>query len=102
MINIGRTVKKLRTQSGITQRELAARAQLSPSFLSLVENERRRPSLAVIRRLAGALSLPEEVLIWDAVELPDNLDQRDRRLCQIAKLIVRRYYESAHAQALQG
>ncbi len=97
MIRIGRTIKRLRIDREISQQDLAVAAKLTPSFLSLVENDRRQPSLLVIGRLAKALDVPEEVLIWDAVELPDNLADKDRRLCEMAKLIVRRLYESEYA-----
>ena len=94
MIRLGITIKKLRIERGLSQKALAAEAELTPSFVSLVENNHRVPSVSVIGRLATALSVPEEVLIWDAVELPSNLSEDDRRLCEMAKLIVRRFYES--------
>lgn len=79
---------------GMPQKTLAAGANLTPSFVSLIENDHRIPSMVVIGRLAAALGVPEEVLIWDAVVLPGNLNEEDRRLCEIAKVIVRRCYES--------
>ena len=82
----------------MSQQKLAELAELSPSFLSLVENDRRRPSLVVLRQLANALDVPEEVLIWEAVELPADLSDKDYRLCQMAKLIVRRFYEAQYGR----
>jgi len=102
MINIGKTIKKLRIERGISQQNLAEDTELTASFLSLVENGHRYPSLAVIRRLATALSVPEEVLIWDAIELPNNLNETDRRLCEMAKMIVRRFYEAEYAESTPG
>ena len=102
MISIGKTIKRLRIERRISQQDLARDSDLTPSFLSLVENGRRQPSLAVIRRLAGSLLIPEEVLIWDSVELPDNLDEKDRRLCEMAKIVVRRFYEAQHAKSALG
>lgn len=93
MIRLGTTIKKLRLDLGMSQKVLADEADLTPSFVSLIENNHRAPSLVVIGRLAAALGVPDEVLIWDAVELPGNLSERDRRLCEMAKLIVRRFYE---------
>jgi transcriptional regulator with XRE-family HTH domain len=102
MISIGKTIRKLRIERGISQQDLAEDADLTPSFLSLVENGRRRPSLAVIQRLASSLLVPEEILIWDSVELPNNLNEKDRRLCEMAKMIVRRFYEAGYAQSAPG
>ncbi len=97
MIRVGKTIKKLRVEQEMSQGELAAAAEITPSFLSLIENDHRDPSLAVLRRIAAGLKVPEEVLIWDAVKLPQDLSDHDRRLCEIAKLIVRRFYEATDA-----
>ena len=100
MIRIGKTIKKLRVEKGMSQAELAQAADITPSFLSLIENDHRAPSLSALHRIADGLGLPEEVLIWDAVRLPDNLGEEDRRLCEVAKLIVRRFYEATDAVAI--
>lgn len=98
MIFLGKTIKRLRVERGISQRDLAQDADVTPSFLSLLENDHRRPSLMVLRRIAGALDVPEEVLIWDSVDLPPGLPEEDRRMCEIAKVIVRRFYEARHGR----
>lgn len=98
MIRLGKTIKRLRVERGLSQQSLAHDAMLTPSFLSLVENDHRSPSLTVLRRLADALEVPEEVLIWDSVELPVGLSEADRRMCEVAKIIVRRFYESCHGR----
>lgn len=97
MIEIGKSIRRLRNERSLSQQELAEQADLTPSFLSLVENGRRRPSLAVLRRIADALQLPEEALIWDAVQLPTGISADDLRICEIAKLIVRRLCEESYA-----
>lgn len=95
MIRVGKTIQRLRSEVGLTQRELARAAEITPSFLSLIENDRRDPSLAVLRRIAGALSVPEEVIVWDAVEIPEKIKPIDKKLFEAAKLLVRKFYEAA-------
>ena len=97
MIHLGKIIRRLRIEREISQHELAQSAGVTPSFLSLIENERRRPSLRILQKLASALEVPEDVLIWDAIELPANLPDKDKRLCEMAKLIVRRFYETGRA-----
>ena len=99
MIDVGKTIRRLRSDIELSQQELAARASVTPSFMSLLESGKRQPSLKVLRRLAEALEVPEEVLLWDAVELPPDLPEKDRRMCEIAKLIVRRFYEAQHGSS---
>lgn len=95
MLAIGNAIRVIRTQKGVSQKDLAAQAAITPSFLSLVESDKRSASIKVIERIAAALEVPAEVLIWEAVELPPTLSEKDRRMCEIAKVIVKGIYENA-------
>ena len=99
MFELGKSIKRLRTEAGISQRDLADSAEVTPSFLSLIESGRREPSLATIRKIADALETPEEVLIWDAVQIPDGLDKENRRVCEMAKMLVRSFFETSDVAA---
>lgn len=95
MLAVGKAIRTLRARKGVSQKELAERAEITPSFLSLVEGDRRDASIKVIERIAAALEVPAEVLIWESVELPGDLSPQDRRMCELAKVIVRGVYENA-------
>lgn len=95
MLAVGKAIRTLRARKGVSQKELAERAEITPSFLSLVEGDRRDASIKVIERIAAALEVSPEVLFWEAVELPDGLSEKDRRMCDLAKGIVARVYENA-------
>ncbi len=95
MLAVGKAIRTLRARKGVSQKELAERAEITPSFLSLVEGDRRDASIKVIERIAAALDVSPEVLIWEAVELPVSLNEKDRRMCELAKVIVRGVYENA-------
>jgi transcriptional regulator with XRE-family HTH domain len=84
----------MRVRKGLSQKELARRTNITPSFLSQVEGDHRAASLTVLQRISDALEIAPEVLIWEAVELPGGLNEDDRRMCEFAKLIVRRVYEN--------
>jgi transcriptional regulator with XRE-family HTH domain len=55
--SLGQKVRSLREQKEITLRELARRAEVSPSFVSDLEMGRRFPSPRNLRKLAGALGV---------------------------------------------
>lgn len=95
MLAVGKAIRTLRARKGVSQKDLAELADITPSFLSLVEGDRRDASIKVIERIAAALEVPPEVLIWEAVELPADLSPQDRRMCEVAKVIVRGVYENA-------
>jgi transcriptional regulator with XRE-family HTH domain len=69
---LGSTVRKFRLASGLSQRELAQEARISASFLSLIERDRREPTVGVLRRLAQALRVPFGVLLAAALGIPDS------------------------------
>ncbi len=99
MLALGQAIRSLRVRIGLSQKELARRASITPSFLSQVECDHRKASLTVLRRIAEALGVAPEVLMWEAVELPEGMNEDDRRTCEFAKLIVRRAYEYAASTA---
>lgn len=53
----GSKVKKLRSQKGLTQEKLAELASIDYSYLNLIENGKRNPSLKVIAKLARVLGV---------------------------------------------
>ena len=55
---IGKAVKAVRTAQGLTQEDLAAKADLHPTYISDVERGARNPSWDVIARLAEGIGVP--------------------------------------------
>jgi transcriptional regulator with XRE-family HTH domain len=61
--NIGEEIRRRRTRAGQSLRELAERAQLSPSFLSQVERSQADPSVSSLRQIAAGLGTDAGVLL---------------------------------------
>jgi transcriptional regulator with XRE-family HTH domain len=94
MVNFGRVIKLYRAKQGLTQRVLARKANITVPYLSKLENDRKEPSLPLLKKLCRLLRLPEEVLFWEAVELSRTLSPKDRKVIEVAKHIVHRYAEA--------
>ena len=62
-IRVGATIKALREARGLTQEQLAQRAQLSRPHLANVEVGRKRLSVRAAARVADALVVPQIALI---------------------------------------
>lgn len=56
-ISFGRRLKELREQAGLTQEQLARKADLSTSFLSKLEQKDHDPSWTTVQALAKALGV---------------------------------------------
>jgi transcriptional regulator with XRE-family HTH domain len=54
---LGRAVKSVRSERGITQEELSRRTGLHPTYVSDVERGARNPSFAVLVRIADGLGV---------------------------------------------
>lgn len=57
-MNIGKTIKILRIGLQIKQRDFAEKLGVSPNYISLLENNKKEPSLSLLRKVAKALGVP--------------------------------------------
>ncbi|MFC4275329.1 helix-turn-helix domain-containing protein [Achromobacter aloeverae] len=63
-MNIGRTLKLCRSAKDLSLEVVAARAGISTSYLSRLENDKREPTLALVGKVAEALEVPVPVVIF--------------------------------------
>lgn len=70
-MDIGQRLKEIRTQRGLSQRELAARAGLTNGTISLIETDKTSPSVASLKSLLDAIpvSMAE---FFGSIEEPDT------------------------------
>jgi XRE family transcriptional regulator, regulator of sulfur utilization len=54
---LGRAIRELRTERGLSQEALAHEADTHPTWISHLESGRKNPSWALVKRIAGALGL---------------------------------------------
>jgi transcriptional regulator with XRE-family HTH domain len=62
MARLGYSIRILRQARGLTGAQLAAKAKISPAYLSLIEAEERVPPDATLEKLADALQVEVELL----------------------------------------
>jgi transcriptional regulator with XRE-family HTH domain len=67
MEGLGARLKELRRQAGLSLRELARQADVSPSLVSQIENGKSRPSVSTLYTFARLLNVPVDGL-FDAEE----------------------------------
>jgi transcriptional regulator with XRE-family HTH domain len=75
-MNYGKALRVARAIQGIQQKELAERSGFDRSYISLVEKNRRKPSLKAVRSLSRSLEIPANMLTLLAME-PEDLDLAD-------------------------
>jgi transcriptional regulator with XRE-family HTH domain len=80
--SIGRALRDLRKQRGLSLNDLARASGVSSSMLSQVENGRSTPSVAVLWKIAKALDVPVNRFLrdWEAPARPILLRGRETPL----------------------
>jgi transcriptional regulator with XRE-family HTH domain len=67
-MNIGSAIQMCRAKRRLSQAEVARRAECSVSYLSMLENSQRDPTLSTVTKIARALGVPIEILFFLGAE----------------------------------
>ena len=67
-MNLGKAIQTSRQRRKLSQEALAKLAGCSVSYLSLLENSKRDPTISMVEQIAAALKIPVEILFFLAAE----------------------------------
>jgi transcriptional regulator with XRE-family HTH domain len=67
-MNLGKAIQTSRQRRKLSQEALAKLAGCSVSYLSMLENSKRDPTISTVEKIAGALNVPVEILFFLAAE----------------------------------
>lgn len=81
--NIGTNVRRFRVRAGLTQGQLAERAEMADATVSRIERGRLEPSSDLLAKLAGALRVKADDLLGPAKD-----SGKPRYRASIAKLVA--------------
>jgi len=70
-MNIGNALLKARKNRGLRQNEVAARVDITQSYLSQIETGDKIPSIDVIEVLAKEYNIPFPIMMWGAITEKD-------------------------------
>jgi len=62
-IKLGKNLKRIRTEKGISQGDIARALNVGRSFITNIENGKTNPTLATIARLARAVGISADELL---------------------------------------
>lgn len=86
--SFGKTIKRLRRERGMTQREVAAALNIDFTYLSKLENDRgEAPGEATILKLAEVLGQDAEGLLALAGKVPPELRTRAQSDVTFARML---------------
>jgi transcriptional regulator with XRE-family HTH domain len=89
-MNIGHKIKELRVQKGLTQEELANRAELSKGFISQLERDITSPSIATLVDILQCLGTNTEAFFTNTASeqvVFKKLDYFEKKDCELKNKI---------------
>jgi transcriptional regulator with XRE-family HTH domain len=84
----GKAIRICRAAKGLSQKELAAKAGIGSSHVSLIEAGKRSPSLATVEKLCKALSVPTHLVMLLAAEPGDVQAKHMENLKDLSGMLV--------------
>lgn len=87
-MDFGKAVRILRATRNLQQRELAQMCALDPSYVSLIESGKRKPSLEVLETIARATHVPVPLITMLAAEREDVKDIAPNDLDRLARQLL--------------
>lgn len=75
-MKIGKALETARKTKGVSQKELAAKINITQSYLSLIESDKKNPNLNILKEIASALDVPLPFILIDALDEDDIPDEK--------------------------
>src|SRR4051812_7721023 len=86
-MTLGEAIRSLRSAAGLSQQQLAKDEGISPSYLSLVEADKREPTVSLLRLISKRLGTPAALLLAAALANSHAGSGDDAEHDAIAKLL---------------
>lgn len=80
-MNTGQTLKMLRVAANLKQGVLAKDLNITPNYLSLIENGKKEPSLTLLKNFSKRMGVSLGYLLWLALEdgnLPEEMELKHK------------------------
>ncbi len=94
MFNFGHVIKEYRIMAGLDQIALAKKLRIAPTYISKIENGRKQPSFALLKKFCRELQVPPEVFFWQSIEIDQNLSSDQLKALKTAQKIIQRCFPS--------
>ena len=82
---------------GLKQKELAHRIDVKESYLSSIENDKKEPSLSLLKRISKELDIPMSMLFWENTDTSQD-DSNENRLKKILLELTREIHKPSVSQ----
>jgi len=88
-MDYGKALRLARALSGLQQQQLAEKAEIDSSYISLIEQGKRTPSVKFIHKLSKAIGIPPYLFTFLAMESEDTEFLDDKELSSIGDALTK-------------
>ena len=78
-MQFGHVLKLVRTSKGMTQKEMADLFGVSQNYLSLIESDKKFPSIDTVAGFAKSLKISKDGLLFVSSDVPEELGAKDKK-----------------------
>ena len=86
-MKLGSTIKQLRKRQGLNQQKLADKLGVTQTYLSLLESDRKTPSINFINSLSKEFNIPSSILAYLTLRKEEITDDKLKSFEKINPLI---------------
>jgi len=87
-MRIGDVIASIRRRKRIEQKNLAQQLGIGVTYLSQVENNRKKPSLKLLKSIAAELGVPVDAILFMVLEEKYSNSEKGREFFRLAKPIM--------------
>lgn len=88
MLTTGQLIKIARIEKKLSQENISEKLSISKNYISLVENDKKDPSLNFLREVSKLLEIPLILLIWEKIDIPKGKTEEERKISsQLEKML---------------
>jgi len=80
MLTIGQLIKIARINKKLSQDDVAKSLKKSKNYISLIENDKKDPSLNFLKGISKLLGIPLILLIWEKMDIPKGKTDAEQKI----------------------
>jgi transcriptional regulator with XRE-family HTH domain len=86
-MDLGLAIKSIRKQKGLKQNQFAELCEITPSYLSQIENNNKEPNLSILKIISNKLGTPLPILFFLSLDNDDINPEKKEAFKMIAPSI---------------
>jgi transcriptional regulator with XRE-family HTH domain len=86
-MDLGLAIKSIRKQKGLKQNQFAEICEITPSYLSQIENNNKEPNLSILKIISNNLGTPLPILFFLSLDNDDINPEKKEAFKMIAPSI---------------